>query len=150
MFAAAPCPVAEGEKTFFAVIVNADAFSYSVARTDSYKHQVAELVIGASGAETQTLWRDLSEVTQGTAQEFHSIMLQQLETLKVKTWRSTIPPACFGLCVFVGDEGPDVEAGVGLIKEEVKGKPNWAIMRIRCFMHGVSPQKKNHYNITKS
>ena len=44
------------QKGFFVVIINTDAFSSSVGRTDVYKQQVTELILGGSCKRVQHLW----------------------------------------------------------------------------------------------
>ena len=57
--------------------------------------------------------------------------------LQIIAWTESLPPGCFGLWVFVGDEGGDVVGGIRLIKQEIELHENKAILSVPCFMHGL-------------
>ena len=104
--------VSRERPTFYVVCIYTDAFSSSTSRTDAYKHQVTQLVFAATGVDTKILWCDLKSVEAGNSTEFRSIIIAQLKALHVLTWLDELPPGCFGLWIFVADDGPDVSGAV--------------------------------------
>ena len=68
----------------------------------------------------------LTRIVQfSTALEFVQVVSKQLRNLAVPTWMDDVPQGHFRVWVFVGDDGPNVSAGVRVINtlcEDSKNK----------------------------
>ena len=80
----------------------------------------------------------LTRIVQfSTALEFVQVVSKQLRNLAVPTWMDDVPQGHFRVWVFVGDDGPDVSAGVRVINTLCEDSKNKAVLRLVCFMHSL-------------
>ena len=80
----------------------------------------------------------LTRIVQfSTALEFVQVVSKQLRNLAVPTWMDDVPQGHFRGWVFVGDDGPDVSAGVRVINTLCEDSKNKAVLRLMCFMHSL-------------
>ena len=124
---------AMGCKTHSLTIIRTDAFSSATARTDSHKMQVTEVKVCGSDHTTRRFIADLQDVDNANAKEFRSVIIVQLQSLGVDTWLDDFPATHFAVFLFVADDGPEIGAGVNIIREEIKHLPNVAVGRYVCF-----------------
>ena len=119
------------------IVIHTDAFSSKIARTDCHKLQVTEITIGPmESTSSKLLVPDLARVISGTGREFVSNLRHQLLHLCLPTWEDEFNQAPFTVFIFVGDDGPDVQAGVRMVIERCRNKPFCAVLRVVCYMHG--------------
>ena len=133
------------------IVIHTDAFSSKIARTDCHKLQVTEITIGPlENMSSQLLVPDVTRVSSGTGREFVSNLRHQLLHLSLPTWEEELSEPPFTVFVFVGDDGPDVQAGVRLIKEASRDKPFCAVLRVACYMHRCQTLCKESISTTDS
>ena len=108
------CDAFRGCGDFRCIVVCSDAFSSKTARTDCYKLQVTECVVGPFGdCTSKLLIPDLMQVSTSDGCEFVENLQRQLENLNLPTWLDTFTADDpFTVFVFVGDDGSDVDSGV--------------------------------------
>ena len=137
---------ATGCKTHSLTIIRTDAFSSATSNTDSHKMQVTEVKICGSDHSTRRFVADLQDVNNANAKEFRSVIIVQLQSLGVDTWLDDFPATHFAVFLFVADDGPEIGAGVNIIREEIKHLPNVAVGRYVCFFHSLHNCQKKSIN----
>ena len=125
----------KSDATWSIHIIRTDAFSSDIARDESLKAQVSEIISIFSTQRQARFVPDIQKVCEGTSNEFRALVLKQLQNLGTKTWLDQFNDGHVPIFVFVTDDGPDASGGCRIIEAEIRGLESVLFLRILCFMH---------------